>query len=107
MLQKHCVNIIISEDNQQNLLLDIVWTVYHLVIYMQSNRLHNVFLMSEFYSSRMFSSTCFGPHRSIIRSVLYKLYLQIWYVVIRVLLDTSSRYKVVGRTVFVFYVVFL
>ena len=27
----------------------------------------------------------------------YKLYLQIWYVVICVLLDTSSRYKVVGR----------
>ena len=27
----------------------------------------------------------------------YKLYLQIWYVVIRVLLDTPSRYKVVGR----------
>jgi hypothetical protein len=24
----------------------------------------------------------------------YKLYLQIWYVVIRVLLDTSSRYEV-------------
>jgi hypothetical protein len=33
------------------------------------------------------SSTCFGPHRSILRSVLYKLYVQIWYVVIRVLLD--------------------
>ena len=41
------------------------------------------------------SSTCFGTHRSIIRSVLYKLYLQIWYVVIRVLLDTSSWYEVV------------
>ena len=27
----------------------------------------------------------------------YKLYVQIWYVVIRVLLDTSSRYEVVGR----------
>ena len=26
----------------------------------------------------------------------YKLYLQIWYVVIRVLLDTSSRYEVVS-----------
>ena len=38
-------------------------------------------------------STCFGPHRSIIRSVLYKLYLQIWYVVLLcILLDTSSRY---------------
>ena len=79
------------------------------------------------------SSTCFGHHRSIFRSVLqvvfadlvcgntrttrhvqplhmlarhvsdltgpssgafYKFYLQIWYVVIRVLLDTSSRYFV-------------
>ena len=28
----------------------------------------------------------------------YKLYLQIWYVVIRELIDTSSRYEVVGRT---------
>ena len=28
---------------------------------------------------------------------VYKLYLQIWYVVIRVILDTSSRYEVVGR----------
>ena len=35
------------------------------------------------------SSTCFGPHRSIFRSVLYKLYVQIWYVVLLwVLLDT-------------------
>ena len=32
----------------------------------------------------------------------YKLYVQIWYVVIRVLLDTSSRYKVVGRTMCVY-----
>ena len=29
---------------------------------------------------------------------VYKLHLQIWYVVIRVLRDTSSRYEVVGRT---------
>ena len=28
----------------------------------------------------------------------YKLYLQIWYVVIRELLGTSSRYEVVGNT---------
>ena len=28
----------------------------------------------------------------------HKLCLQIWYVVIRVLLDTSSRYEAVGRT---------
>ena len=28
--------------------LDIVGTVYHLVIYMQSNKMHNVVLMSKF-----------------------------------------------------------
>ena len=28
--------------------LDIAGTVYHLVIYMQSNKIHRVFLMSEF-----------------------------------------------------------
>jgi hypothetical protein len=28
------------------------------------------------YSARFVSSTCFGPHRSIFRSVLYKLYSQ-------------------------------
>ena len=33
-------------------------------------------LMSKFYSALKFSSTCFGPHRYIIRSVLYKLYSQ-------------------------------
>ena len=44
------------------------------VIYMQSNKIHNVVLMSKFYSALFVSSTCFGPHRSIIRSVLYKLY---------------------------------
>ena len=30
----------------------------------------------------------------------YKLYSQIWYVVIRVLLDTSSRYEVVGLHIY-------
>ena len=30
------------------LYLDIVWTVYHLVIYMQSNKIHSVVLMSKF-----------------------------------------------------------
>ena len=46
------------------------------------------------------SSTYFGPHRSIIRRVLYKLYLQIWYVVLLcVLLDTSSRYGWTCRVV--------
>ena len=43
---------------------------------MQSNKIHNVVLMSKFYSALFVSSTCFGAHRSIIRSVLYKLYSQ-------------------------------
>ena len=30
----------------------------------------------------------------------YTLYLQIWYVIIRVLLDTSSRYEVVGLHIY-------
>ena len=34
------------------------------------------FLMSNFIFITYVSSTCFGPHRPIIRSVLYKLYLQ-------------------------------
>ena len=33
--------------------LDIVGTVYNLVICMQSNKIHKVFLMIEFYSSHM------------------------------------------------------
>ena len=32
--------------------------------------------MSKFIQHLSFSSTCFGRHRSIIRSVLYKLYSQ-------------------------------
>ena len=43
-------------------------------MYIQSNKIHNVVLMCKFYSALFVSSTCFGPHRSIIRSVLYKLY---------------------------------
>ena len=58
------------------LVLDIVGSVYHLVVYKQSYKIHNVVLMSKFYSALQFSSTCFGPHRSIIRSVLYRLYSQ-------------------------------
>ena len=42
------------------------------------------------------SCTCFRPHRSIFRSVLQAVFAD-WYVVILcVLLDTSSRYEVVG-----------
>ena len=32
--------------------------------------------MSKFYSALFVNSTCFGPHRSNIRSVLYKLLSQ-------------------------------
>ena len=61
------------------------------VIYMQSNKVHEVFQWVSLFSTYV-SSTCFGPHRSIVRSVLYKLYSQICYVVLLfVLLDTSSR----------------
>ena len=45
-------------------LLDIVRTVYHLVICMQSNKIHSVFLMSEFYSALMLArhvSDLIGP----------------------------------------------
>ena len=47
--------------------------------------------MSEFYSALMLArhvSDLTGPSSG----AFHKLYLQIWYVVIRVLLDTSSRY---------------
>ena len=73
--------------------LDIVGTVYRLVIYIQSNKIHRVFQWVSLFSTYV-SSTCFAPHRSIIRSIFYKLYSQIWYVVICVLLDTSSSYEV-------------
>ena len=56
--------------------LDIVGTVYHLVIHICSPKDEQSVLMSEFYSALFVSSTCFGPHRSIIRSVLHKLYSQ-------------------------------
>ena len=51
---------------------DIAGTVYRLVINMQSNKIHRVFLMSLFMTC--FTSTCFGPHRSIIRSVLQAVF---------------------------------
>ena len=56
------------------------------------------FLIIEFYSSRMLArhvSDLTGPSSG---AFFYELYVQIWYVVIRVLLDTSSRYEVVGGT---------
>ena len=53
------------------------------------------FLITEFYSSLMLArhvSELTGSPSG----AFNKLYLQIWYVVIRVLLVTSSRYEVVG-----------
>ena len=58
---------------------------------MQPNKIHKVFLMIEFYSSHMLAqhvSDLTGPSSG---AFFYKLYVQICYVVIRVLLDTSSR----------------
>ena len=42
---------IVPDGKRYFYLLDIVGTVYHLVIYMQSNKIRNVVLMSEFYSA--------------------------------------------------------
>ena len=63
------------------------------LLYMQSNKIHDVFFNEWIYSSRMLArrvSNLTGPSSG----AFYKLYLQIWYVVIRVLLDTSSRLDV-------------
>ena len=54
--------------------------------------------MIEFYSSHMLArhvSDLTGPSSG---AFAYKPNVQIWYVVIRVLLDTSSRYEVAERT---------
>ena len=56
--------------------------------------------MIEFYSALMLArhvSDLTGPSSG---AFVNKLYVQIWYVVIRVLLDTSSPYEVVGRTAY-------
>ena len=75
-------------------------------IYMQSNKIHNVVSMNKFYSALFISSTCFGPHRSIVRSVLYKLYSQtlvrgntrttrhVQYIYIYILQDDTRSYNV-------------
>ena len=55
--------------------------------------------MIEFYSSHMLArhvSDLTGPSSG---AFIYKLYVQIRYVVIRVLLDTSSRYLVTAGRV--------
>ena len=67
----------------------------HLVYAVQQDT--QSFLIIEFYSSRMLArhvSDLTGPSSG----AFYKLYLHIWYVVIRVLLDTSSRYEVPPTT---------
>ena len=79
--------------------LHILGTVYHLVIYMQSNKIHNVVLMSKFYSELMLArhvSDLIGPSSG---AFCTSCICRLWYVVLLcVLLDTSSRYKVLPTT---------
>ena len=59
--------------------------------YICSPTRYTKFLMIEFYSSHMLArhvSDLTGPSSG---TFVYKLYVQIWYVVIRELLDRSSR----------------
>ena len=79
--------------------LDTVGTVYHLVMYVQSNKIHKVFLMSEFYSALLLArhvSDLTGPSSGAFCTSCIRRF---WYVVIRVLLDTSSRYFVTAGRV--------
>ena len=65
-------------------------------LYMQSNKIHNVVLMSKFYSALMLArhvSDLIGPSSG---AVCTSCICGLWYVIIRVLLDTSGRYKAVG-----------
>ena len=60
-------------------------------IYMQSNKIHNVILMSKFYSALKLArhvSDLIGPSSGAFCTSCIR---RLWYVVIRVLLDTSSR----------------
>jgi hypothetical protein len=70
-----------------------------IIIYMQSNKIHNVVLMSKFYSALMLArhvSDLIGPSSGAFCTSCIR---RLWYVVLLcVLLDTSSRYKTVGRT---------
>ena len=81
---------------------EILLTHLHCNIYAVQQDTQSVFNEWVLFSTYI-SSTYFGPHRSIIRSVSYKLYSQIWYVVIRVLLDnevverTSYNFVAAGR----------
>ena len=65
---------------------------------MQSNKIHNVVLMSKFYSALLLArhvSDLIGPSSGVF---CISCICRLWYVVICVLLDTSSRYKVVELT---------
>ena len=44
----HVIEVLLSTDSVNSCYFDIVGTVYHLVIYMQSNKIQNVVLMSKF-----------------------------------------------------------
>ena len=66
---------------------------------MQSNKIHNVVLMSEFYSALMLArhvSDLTGPSSGAFCTSCIR---RLWYVALLcVLLDKSSRYKVAGRS---------
>ena len=67
-------------------------------IYMQSNKIHKVILTGQFYSSHMLArhvSDLIGPSSG---AFCTSCICRLWYVVIRVLLDTSSRYEVLPTT---------
>ena len=63
-------------------------------ICMQSNKIHKVILMSKFMLARHVSDLIGPSSGAFCTSCIRRL----WYVVIRVLLDTSSRYKVLPTT---------
>ena len=70
------------------------------VIYMQSNKIHKVILMSKFYSAPMLArrvSDLIGPSSGAFCTSCIR---RLWYVLIPVLLDTSSRCKVAGSSAF-------
>ena len=64
------------------------------LIYMQTNKIYNVVLMSKFiqhFLSARHVSDLIGPSSGVFCTSCIR---RLWYVVIRVLLDTSSRYFV-------------
>ena len=67
---------------------------YYSNLYAVQQDTQSDFLWVSLFSTCV-SSTCFGPHPSIIRSVLQAVFAD-WYVVIRVLLVTFGRYEFLG-----------